>query len=67
MITYQNYSNLPLLLSVPEVAKVLGLSRTRAYELIRSAGFPHIRIGNRIVVSRDKFIAWIDQQTEVFE
>ena len=53
------------MLSVPEVAQVLGISRAGAYELVRSAGFPKIRIGNRIVVPRDKFIAWIDQQTEV--
>ena len=65
MNTYQNYSDLPLMLSVPEVAKVLGISRAGAYELVRSASFPHIRIGNRIVVPRDKFIAWIDQQSEV--
>ena len=65
--TYRNFSELPLTLSVPEVAKVLGISRSGAYELVRSAGFPHIRIGNRIVVPRDKFIAWIDQQTEVSE
>ena len=65
MNTYQNYSDLPLMFSVPEVAKVLGISRAGAYELVRSAGFPKIRIGNRIVVPRDKFIAWIDQQSEV--
>ena len=63
--TYQNYSDLPLMLSVPEVAKVLGISRAGAYELVRADSFPKIRIGNRIVVPRDKFIAWIDAQTEV--
>ena len=63
--TYQNYSDLPLMLSVPEVGKVLGISRAGAYELVRADSFPKIRIGNRIVVPRDKFIAWIDQQTEV--
>ena len=55
------------MLSVPEVAKVLGISRAGAYELVRSDSFPKIRIGNRIVVPRDKFIAWIDAQTEVSE
>ena len=65
MNTYQKYSDLPLMLSVPEVAKVLGISRAGAYELVRATGFPHIRIGNRIVVPRDKFIQWIDAQTEV--
>ena len=67
MNTYRDYSDLPLMLSVPEVAKVLGISRAGAYELVRSTGFPHIRIGNRIVIPRDKFIAWIEAQTEVSE
>ena len=53
------------MLSVPEVAKVLGISRAGAYELVRADSFPKIRIGNRIVVPRDKFIKWIDAQTEV--
>ena len=65
MNTYRNYSDLPLMLSVPEVAQVLGISRAGAYELVRSDNFPKIRIGNRIVVPRDKFIQWIDAQTEV--
>ena len=67
MNTYRDYNDLPLMLSVPEVAKVLGISRAGTYELVRSAGFPHIRIGNRIVIPRDKFIAWIEAQTEVSE
>lgn len=62
---YKNYEDLPLMLSVPEVGEVLGISRAGAYELVRSAGFPHIKIGNRIVIPRDKFIAWIDENTEV--
>ena len=65
MNTYRDFSELPLMLSVPEVAKVLGISRAGAYELVRSDSFPKVRIGNRIVVPRDKFIAWIDAQTEV--
>lgn len=62
---YKNYEDLPLMLSVLEVGEVLGISRAGAYELIHSAGFPHIKIGNRLVVPRDKFIAWIDENTEV--
>lgn len=62
---FKNYEDLPLMISVPEVGEVLGISRAGAYELVRSAGFPHIKIGNRIVVPRDKLIAWIDENTEV--
>ncbi len=54
-------------LTVPEVGEVLGISRAGAYDLVRSKGFPHMKIGMRILVPRDKFLAWIDQQTEVME
>lgn len=64
---FENYDDLPLTLTAPEVGEVLGISRASAYELVRSQGFPSMRIGTRILVPKDKFIQWIDQQTEVNE
>ena len=64
---FKSYQDLPLTLTAPEVGEVLGISRASAYELVRSKGFPHMKIGTRILVPRDKFLAWIDQQTEVEE
>ena len=61
---YKSYEELPLMLSAPEVAEVLGISRAGAYDLVRSAGFPHLKLGNRILVPKDKFIQWIDDHTE---
>jgi len=58
--TYTNYDELPLMLSVPEVAAVLGISRAGAYELARSRDFPAMKIGSRIVVPKDNFLLWID-------
>ena len=58
--TYTSYDDLPLMLSVAEVAAVLGISHAGAYELARSSGFPSLKIGSRIIVPRDKFLAWID-------
>lgn len=65
--TFKNYEDLPLTLTVPEVGEVLGISRAAAYELVRGKGFPRMRIGTRILVPKDKFLAWIDEQTEVEE
>ena len=62
---YKNYSDLPLTLSVPEVAAVLGISRAGAYELVHSASFPKVKIGKRILVPKDKLIQWLDAQVEV--
>ena len=64
---FKNYEDLPLTLTAPEVGEVLGISRASAYELVRSKGFPSIRIGTRIIVPKDKLIAWINEQTEVNE
>ena len=64
---FKNYEDLPLTLTAPEVGEALGISRASAYELVRSKGFPHMKIGTRILVPREKFLAWIDQQTEVEE
>ena len=62
---YKNYSELPLTLSVPEVAAVPGISRAGAYELVHSASFPKVKIGKRILVPKDKLIEWLDAQVEV--
>ena len=60
---YKSYDELPLMLSVPEVAAVLGISRAGAYELARSKGFPALKIGSRIVVPKENFIGWIYTRT----
>jgi len=60
--SYRTYDDLPLMLSVPDVAKVLGISRAGAYELAHSKEFPSMKIGNRIIIPRDKFLIWIEKQ-----
>ncbi|WP_300272221.1 helix-turn-helix domain-containing protein [uncultured Oscillibacter sp.] len=62
--TFKSYEDLPLMLSVPEMAAVLGISRAGAYELARSEGFPALRIGTRIVIPKDKLQEWVNKQTE---
>ena len=62
--TFKSYEDLPLMLSVPEMATALGISRAGAYELARSEGFPVLRIDNRIVIPKDKLQEWVDKQTE---
>jgi len=64
---FKQYEDLPLTLTVLEVGEALGISRAAAYALVRSDGFPCLRIGNRILVPKDKFIAWIDKQSSTTE
>ena len=58
---YKSYEDLPLMLSVPQLAAVLGISRASAYTLVKQNGFPSLSIGSRIVIPKDKLILWIDQ------
>ena len=60
---FTNYDELPLFLSAKLVAQTLGIGRASAYELMREKDFPAIRIGSRIVVPKDKFRQWVEQQT----
>lgn len=45
-------------MSVAEVAHVLGISRSKAYELFRQAAFPSYTLGKRLFVRRADFEAW---------
>ena len=60
---YRSYDDLPLMLTVMDVAAVLGISRTGAYELVRQEGFPTLSVGARIIVPKEQFIRWIDAHT----
>ena len=64
-MTYTSLDQLPITLRADELAAVLGISRAGAYTLMRSKGFPTIFIGKRMVVYRDKFIQWMDEQVSV--
>ena len=59
---YHSYDELPLFLNAEMVAQVLGVSISSAYELMHEMGFPALRIGNRIVVPKEKFRRWVETQ-----
>lgn len=56
----KTYEELPLFLSVPTVSDILGISPSSCYELMRTKGFPKLRIGSRIVVPRDNLKIWVE-------
>ena len=58
-----NYDELPLFLSANLVAQTLGVGRATAYELMNEKAFPAIRVGSRIVVPKENFRQWVEQQT----
>ncbi len=63
--TQTSYEELPVTLTADMVARVLGISRAGAYELMHTRGFPTLRIGKRLVVAKDQFIKWINTNSGV--
>ena len=53
-----------LALSVPEVAELLRISRAFAYELVARRELPALRLGRRLVVSRQVIEALLCQGTQ---
>lgn len=45
--------------TVQEVMQELGIGQNSAYELIRQAGFPSIPCGNKYIIPREAFYAWL--------
>jgi predicted DNA-binding transcriptional regulator AlpA len=62
MEVYTSLEQLPVMLGADDVAKVLGISLANAYVLMHKRGFPTLKIGKRMVVPKERLLAWIDCQ-----
>ncbi len=59
----QSYADLPLFLNAKLVAQVLGVSISTAYEVMHEPSFPALRVGSRMVVPKEKFMQWAEEQS----
>ena len=59
---YRSFDELPVMLTIPQVASVLSISRAGAYELAHNKNFPAMLVGSRIVVPKDRLLAWVDRK-----
>lgn len=49
-----------VLLTVPEIAKLLKISRSKAYSLTQQKDFPLIKIGKCIRVKKEELLKWLN-------
>ena len=61
MNTYYSEESLPLILQAKDVQAILGISKGKTYELMNSRDFPTIFLNKRMVVPKDKFFEWLNQ------
>lgn len=51
-------TNLPPILKIDEVAKILRISKDTAYKISKQQGFPKLPVQKPILIPRDKFLKW---------
>jgi len=54
---------MPVTLNADEMAEVLHISRARAYQLLHRADFPTLKIGKRLLVTKDALRDWMQKNT----
>lgn len=59
---YKSYDELPLFLNSEIVSNLLGISISSAYELMHEKNFPSVRIGSRLIVSKEEFQKWVREK-----
>jgi excisionase family DNA binding protein len=53
----------PVLLTVEEAARLLRISRGKAYSMATSGELPTVRMGRSVRVRRDRLDAWLDERS----
>ena len=62
---YKSFDELPLMLSVPEAAEVLGIYAVSLYKLIRDDNtFPVVVMGRRKSVPKEQLKSWIEKNSK---
>jgi excisionase family DNA binding protein len=53
-----------LLLRIPEVMSMLGLGRTKVYQLIATGELPVVRVGRAVRISRVALEKWVEERQQ---
>ena len=62
---YSDFTSMPLVLTIPDVADTLQIGRSAAYALARSGELFTIKVGSQIRVPRSALNAYLKAEAEV--
>ncbi len=62
--TVTSLDDMPVILNVNLIQNILGISRAKAYDLVKTVGFPKIKIGKRIAIPKAEFEKWLQNKME---
>ena len=63
--TFRTNDELPATLSAIDISNYLGISKANSYQLMNRADFPTLKLGKRKLVPKDKFLIWVNDNTNV--
>ena len=55
-----NYDNVPLILTVEDIARLLLISKNTAYNLVQSGQIKSVRVGRQYRISQANFFAYVN-------
>jgi len=58
----QFYDNLPTVLSVSDIAKVLAVGYSKALKIAKYSDLDTIKLGKSYRVTKSNFVTWLDKQ-----
>ena len=56
---FNSNEELPLTMNAKDVAGYLNISLSCAYQVMNSKSFPAIKIGKRLIITKEHFLTWI--------
>ena len=59
----KSYEELPEMLSARDISKHLGISLGSSYKLLKSGDIPVTMVGRRMIVARESYIEWLENNT----
>lgn len=62
---YSSFENMPIVLSVEDIADTLAIGRNKAYLLVNSGQIKSLKVGHHYRIPRDAFIEFITQESVV--
>ncbi len=62
---FKSNDELPLIMQAKDVSGYLNISLTCGYYVMKSKGFPVMRIGKRLLVTRENFLKWLENSSDI--
>lgn len=59
-MVYRSLDNIPVVISVPELADILRVSRNTAYAMVRSGQIPSVRTGVQIRIPKKEIEKYLN-------